>query len=94
MLYEFQDALYEAADGVATITLNRPQKLNAMSPRMEADMLEGLRLARGDDSVRVVVIAANGRGFCSGADVAAWDASIEAGERSPIRSWRGAGVAG
>jgi 2-(1,2-epoxy-1,2-dihydrophenyl)acetyl-CoA isomerase len=86
--YQFQDALYEADGGVATITLNRPQKLNAMSPRMEQDMLEGLRRAREDAAVRVVVIAANGRGFCSGADVAAWDADIESGEQSSVEAWR------
>ncbi len=90
MTYEFQDALYDAEAGIGTITLNRPQKLNAMSPRMERDMVEALRQARDDDEVRVVVLQANGRGFCSGADVAAWDANMEAGGQTGLRSWRNA----
>lgn len=88
MTYEFQDALYEVEGGVARITLNRPQKLNAMSPRMEQDMVEALRQAREDENVRALVLQANGRGFCSGADVVAWEADIESGLQGSLRSWR------
>ncbi len=88
MAYEFEDALYEVADGIGTITLNRPNKLNAMSPRMERDMVEALRQARDDDRVRTIVLKAAGRGFCSGADVVAWDADIEAGESTALDGWR------
>ena len=62
-MYEFDEALYETADGVGRITLNRPQKLNAMSPRIEQDLKEALRQARDDDHVRFGVLQANGRGF-------------------------------
>ena len=56
-------------DGVATITLNRPEKLNAFTFQMVADWIEYLKLAEGDPDVRVVVLTGNGRGFCAGADM-------------------------
>lgn len=62
-------ALYDAADGVATITLNRPEKLNAFSAQMFAGIREGLDRAEGDDSVRVVVFTGAGRAFSSGQDL-------------------------
>jgi 2-(1,2-epoxy-1,2-dihydrophenyl)acetyl-CoA isomerase len=62
-------ALYDVADGVATITLNRPEKLNAFSAQMFAGIREGLDRAEGDDSVRVVVFTGAGRAFSSGQDL-------------------------
>jgi 2-(1,2-epoxy-1,2-dihydrophenyl)acetyl-CoA isomerase len=62
-------ALYAAADGVATITLNRPDKLNAFSAGMFADIRAGLDAAERDDSVRVVVFIGAGRAFSSGQDL-------------------------
>lgn len=85
-MYEFEEALYEAEGGVGRITLNRPHKLNAMSPRMEQDIKEALKQAQEDDAVKVLVIQANGRGFCSGADVVAWNADIESGVVGSVRT--------
>ncbi len=62
-------ALYAAADGVATITLNRPDKLNAFSAAMFAAIREGLDAAEADESVRVVVFTGAGRAFSSGQDL-------------------------
>src|ERR687897_2313989 len=55
--------------GVVTITLNRPEKLNAFAGHMRRDLAEALEHAGGERAVRVVVITGAGRGFCAGADV-------------------------
>jgi enoyl-CoA hydratase/carnithine racemase len=89
MDYEYSEALLTQADGVATITLNRPETLNAFSPRMEDDIRAALAEIREDRSVRVVVITGAGRAFSSGADVKAWDARIrEGGEPTVVERWQ------
>lgn len=60
-------------DGVALITLNRPDKLNAYNADMRADMADAVRRASADDAVRVVVVTGAGRAFCAGADISAFD---------------------
>ena len=60
---------YEVANAVATITLNRPDKLNAFTGTMREDLLEALRAAEGDPAVRAVVVTGAGRAFCAGGDV-------------------------
>ena len=65
----FQAIRYEVADGVAQVTLDRPERLNAISPELRDDIFAALDLAKGDDAVRVLVITGAGRGFCSGADL-------------------------
>jgi enoyl-CoA hydratase/carnithine racemase len=57
------------ADAVATITLNRPDKLNAFTGTMREDLLDALRACERDESVRVVVLTGAGRAFCAGGDV-------------------------
>ena len=64
---EFQDILYRKSDGVAVITLNRPDVMNALVGVMLEEVMQALEVARDDDEVRVVVITGNGRAFCSGA---------------------------
>src|SRR5829696_6902143 len=54
---------------IATITLNRPEKLNAFTGTMREDLLAALRACESDDAVRVVVITGAGRAFCAGGDV-------------------------
>lgn len=76
----YQDIIYTKAEGIATITLNRPDRLNAIVPRMMYEMAEALEDAQNDDEVRVVVITGAGRGFCAGADVKEM-ASETSGER-------------
>src|SRR5215210_8160532 len=56
--------------GIATITLNRPEKLNAFVGHMRRDLAEALERAASAADVRVVVVTGAGRGFCAGADVA------------------------
>ena len=61
--------LYSAADGIATITLNRPDRMNAMLPGMGELYAELLRKADDDPQVRVIVVTGAGKGFCAGADL-------------------------
>ncbi|AQV95999.1 2-(1,2-epoxy-1,2-dihydrophenyl)acetyl-CoA isomerase [Cupriavidus necator] len=63
--------LYQASEGVATLTLNRPDVLNAMNGDLMRDLREGVERAAGDASVRAVLLTGAGRGFCAGADLAA-----------------------
>ena len=60
---------YEIADGIATITLNRPDRLNAFNLEMIDLWVDALRDARANDAVQVVVVTGAGRAFCSGGDV-------------------------
>jgi enoyl-CoA hydratase/carnithine racemase len=61
--------LYEVVDNIATITLNRPERLNALLPDMGPRYAQLLRSADADPDVRVIIVTGAGRGFCSGADL-------------------------
>lgn len=65
---ELETITYEVADRIATITLNRPDQLNALSPAMVAELRGVYEAAEADDEVWILVITANGRGFCTAAD--------------------------
>jgi len=71
---------YDVEDGVAVVTLDRPDRLNAWTARMEHEYAWTLTQAEADDDVRVVVITGAGRGFCAGADAKALDRISEAGD--------------
>jgi methylglutaconyl-CoA hydratase len=66
-----EDVLYEVEGSLARVTLNRPEKRNALSESLVAQLKEALRRANGDEAVRVIVISGAGSDFCSGADLAA-----------------------
>ena len=66
-----QLVLFAARDGIARITLNRPEKRNALNDAMVAALKDALRLADQDERVRAVILAGAGADFCSGADLAA-----------------------
>ena len=63
--------LYEVTDAIATLTLNRPERMNALGDTLREDFHEGLRRAIDDPAVRVVVITGAGKAFCAGGDVKA-----------------------
>ena len=67
--HAYETLLYQADAGVATITLNRPQALNALNAQMRIELLDALRITRREPEVRAIVITGAGRGFCSGADL-------------------------
>jgi enoyl-CoA hydratase/carnithine racemase len=66
---EFEQITTDVDDGVLTITLNRPDRLNAWTSRMGSELISAFDAADADDSVRVVIVTGAGRGFCSGADL-------------------------
>src|SRR6476469_238336 len=65
----YQHILYEVSDKIATITLNRPDRMNAWTPVMERDVRHAMEASSADDSVRVIVLTGAGRAFCAGADM-------------------------
>lgn len=66
---QYEDLLYEARDGVAVISLNRPQALNAYTAAMAQSLKRATADAVADEAVRVIVLTGAGRGFCAGADM-------------------------
>ena len=66
---EFHEILYEVNDRVATITLNRPERMNGWTPVMEAELRTAIDAASNNDGVRSIVITGAGRAFCAGADM-------------------------
>ena len=65
----YEAILYDVADGIATVTLNRPDKLNAWTRAMQAEVQHAMHRAAADDAVRAIVLTGAGRGFCAGADM-------------------------
>ena len=80
----YSDLAVERNDGVALITLNRPEKLNALGADLRRETLEVCAELNGDDSVRAVVFTGAGRGFCSGADLTGQRPAADA-ESAPRR---------
>jgi enoyl-CoA hydratase/carnithine racemase len=84
----FEELLYEVSDGVLTITLNRPDRLNAFTATMGRELIEAFDAADADDDVRVVIVTGAGRGFCAGADLGRggetfdWR-SLQVGDQTP-----------
>jgi enoyl-CoA hydratase/carnithine racemase len=74
-----QETLYNVANRVATITLNRPDKLNAWTALMESEVRSHMENAEQDDEVRVIVLTGAGRGFCAGADMSLLSAVADRG---------------
>ena len=89
----YSDIFYDKRDAVATVTINRPQAMNAATIQTYREMTDALRDAERDDSIRVVVLTGAGRGFCAGDDVKAIFLNPEFREAKPekrqeVEEWR------
>ena len=82
-LAELKVTRYAVADAVATITLDRPERLNAWTGRMNTEYRSLLARASADPGVRVIVVTGAGRGFCAGADTRALEGHVERGAYDP-----------
>ena len=85
----FQELRFEVEDGVLTVTLDRPAKLNALTRTMLRELLEAFEQADADDAIRVVIVTGAGRAFCAGADLSAgartFDAQAKADQIADIK---------
>jgi len=78
----FEEIRYDVADGVATVTLNRPEKLNAVTSVLLREMIAALDQADADDAVRAVIVTGAGRAFCAGADLSAGTQTFDRSKRA------------
>ena len=81
---DFEHLIYTVDNLIATITLNRPETLNALTPGMRISFKAALDLAENDDNVRVIIITGTGKGFCSGGDVKAMNEARKSGKASVL----------
>jgi enoyl-CoA hydratase/carnithine racemase len=89
---DFEQILTDTSEGVLTITLNRPERLNAWTGRMGEELRAAFDLADDDDEVRAIIVTGAGRAFCAGADLrAAATPSTTASATPP--AWPGATAA-
>lgn len=85
--------LFEVVDGIGTVTLNRPDKLNAYTVQMGEEIVAAFRSARDDPTVRCLILTGSGRGFCAGVDLEALAAmqSRQAGDHDASSAGRDTG---
>jgi len=80
----YECLLYEVKDGIATLTLNRPDRLNALGGTLREDLLDAITRAGADPEVRVMVVTGAGKGFCAGGDVKAMNEANEGQRTRPL----------
>ena len=89
---EFETIQTDVSDGIFTLTLNRPERMNAFTPQMMGEMIAAFDMADADDAVRAVIVTGAGKAFCAGADLAQGGATFDYakrggrwGEENPVR---------
>ena len=87
----FEQILYDVAEGICTVTLNRPDRLNAVTGRTIQELIEAFDRADADDAVRAVIVTGRGRAFCAGADLGAGAAAFARGGTRPDEHRDGGG---
>ena len=87
----FEEVMYDVEGRIATITLYRPEKLNAQTPLLTQELREALALAGEDDDVRAVIVTGAGRAFCAGSDMSAGPRASD-GEAAPVPVSTGGGA--
>jgi enoyl-CoA hydratase/carnithine racemase len=75
---DYTDISYDVADGILTITLDRPDRLNAFTNQMHEELIDAFDRSDADDDIRVVVVTGRGRGFCAGADLGGGGSTFDA----------------
>lgn len=92
----YQEILTSTEDGILTISLNRPDRLNAWTDQMQDEVQAAITAAGGDDNVRCIIVTGAGRGFCAGADMAGLQQISPGGEAAEAATSGGAsnGAAG
>jgi len=80
---DYEDILYDVEDRIATITLHRPEKLNAQTGQMTAELHAAFAAAEADDDVRAVIVTGAGRAFCAGSDMSAGPRASLPGDAPP-----------
>jgi len=75
----YETVLYDVTDGICTVTLNRPDKLNAWTRQMHADLKDAMHTAGATADVRAIILTGAGRGFCAGADMGGLKTTSESG---------------
>src|SRR5690242_5844475 len=78
----YKEIITDVADNILTITLNRPEKLNAFTGTMMHEMIDAFQTANKDDAIRCVIVTGAGRAFCAGADLSAGASTFDATQRS------------
>ena len=86
----YDTVLYETAEKIATITLNRPERMNAWNATMAEELSNALREAAADDDVRAIIITGAGRGFCAGADLQGGSSTFSGRDETGAREGRNA----
>ncbi|MGE0741604.1 MAG: crotonase/enoyl-CoA hydratase family protein [Hyphomonadaceae bacterium] len=82
---DYQTIKLDVADGVATLMLNRPERMNAFTPQMANDMIAAFDRTDADDDVSVVIVTGAGKGFCAGADLGAGGSTFDYERRAKER---------
>jgi enoyl-CoA hydratase/carnithine racemase len=82
----YTEILYDVSDHIATVTLNRPDKLNAWTPTMEREVRDAMLRAEADEEVRVIILTGAGKGFCAGADMSLLSGIIDKGVTAESRA--------
>ena len=83
---DYSTILYEVEDGILTLTLNRPEALNAFNREMMTEMMDACDRADADDAVRAVIVTGAGRAFCAGADLSSGGDTFDADARGDRQS--------
>jgi enoyl-CoA hydratase/carnithine racemase len=80
----YETLLYDVKDRIATLTLNRPDRLNALNDVLRDDLYDAITKSAADPEVRVLVVTGAGRGFCSGGDVKGMSERNQSGQAAPL----------